>query len=92
MEGQMEATEAPRRLSRQDEVDNSNAPASSRQSDHIPQRPSSLIRDDDIFKNPEVVYLCDHHGSRYVFPFDRLRSYEVCTAHVYTNKLFSTLE
>jgi hypothetical protein len=75
----MEDTEPPRRPSRQDEVEFSDAPAYSRRSGFLQPAQPMMNSDIDVAGKPQVVYLCDHQGSRYVFPFDRLRSYEVGT-------------
>lgn len=45
--------------------------------DARPQQPTETHNNDT--DGPEVIYLCDHLGSRYVFPFEHCSSKEVST-------------
>ncbi|KAG9191011.1 hypothetical protein G6011_09099 [Alternaria panax] len=65
------------------------APASARRSDYLRQPRPINTRKSDMEKS-EVVYLCDHEGARYIFPFDRLPSYKASKElwkEVYMNNL-----
>jgi hypothetical protein len=93
MEDQTPDTEAPRRLSYQyeaaedynapaeeyDEYEERTAPSYAQPSDYFtpPPRIPTWDRNTDADTH-QVVYLADHTGTRYVYPFERVRSPEVC--------------
>ena len=56
------------------------APAYARRSDYSQRLQPRVLRNTG---KPEVAYLIDHLGKRYVFPFEQLRSWEVCTFRVH---------
>jgi hypothetical protein len=51
-------------------------------SDDTGHQPLTVTRSNDLVKQ-EIIYLCDHRGSRSVFPFEQCSSREVCTSPAY---------